>query len=51
MKKVTKKKLALTKQSVRVLAGDNLANVVGGWVKPPLTWTCTNTCEASICKC
>jgi hypothetical protein len=40
MKKLTKKKLALTKQSVRVLVQDDLANVAGGWIQPPITWSC-----------
>jgi hypothetical protein len=52
MKKVTKKKLALTKQSVRVLLGDDLANVVGGWIKPPITWSCPQpTAQSCAAKC
>jgi hypothetical protein len=51
MKKITKKKLALTKQSVRVLVEDDLATVAGGWVNPPITWTCSQTCNRSVCPC
>jgi hypothetical protein len=50
MKKLTKKKLALTKQSVRVLVRDDLANVAGGWIQPPITLSCPQptqvTCAA-----
>ena len=40
MKKPDKKKLALHAQTIRTLNGDDLANVVGGWLRPPITWSC-----------
>lgn len=34
------KKLSVNKQSIRVLAGEELIQVDGGWIRPPLTWSC-----------
>jgi hypothetical protein len=34
------KKLAVTRQTIRVLAGEDLAGVAGGWIRPPITWSC-----------
>ena len=39
MKKPSKK-LNLNKQEIRVLGGENLAGVVGGWIRPPISWSC-----------
>jgi hypothetical protein len=34
------KKLSLNKTTIRVLAGDDLAQAAGGWIRPPITWSC-----------
>lgn len=36
----TIKKLRLNKQQVRVLAAEDLAQAAGGWIRPPITWSC-----------
>ncbi|HMG23453.1 MAG TPA: class I lanthipeptide [Kofleriaceae bacterium] len=33
-------KLVLNKQTIRALATDELAAVGGGWIRPPITWSC-----------
>jgi hypothetical protein len=38
--KNTIKRLRLNKQQVRVLAADDLAQAAGGWIRPPITWSC-----------
>ncbi|HEX3766354.1 MAG TPA: hypothetical protein VHW23_47000 [Kofleriaceae bacterium] len=32
--------LRLNKQQIRVLVTDELAQAHGGWIRPPLTWSC-----------
>ncbi|HZJ65558.1 MAG TPA: hypothetical protein VFD36_18745 [Kofleriaceae bacterium] len=34
------KKLSVNKQTLRVLGGDELTGVAGGWIRPPITWSC-----------
>jgi hypothetical protein len=46
--KNTIKKLRLGKQQVRVLVTDDLAEVAGGWIRPPLTWSCPQP-SGSVC--
>lgn len=38
--KKTSKKLVVNKHTIRVLSADTLAHVVGGWIRPPITWSC-----------
>jgi hypothetical protein len=38
--KNTIKKLRLHKQQVRVLVAEDLAQANGGWIRPPITWSC-----------
>jgi hypothetical protein len=33
-------KLNLNKQMIRVLAAPELTCAAGGWIRPPLTWSC-----------
>lgn len=33
-------KLSLNKQMIRVLAAPELTYAAGGWIRPPLTWSC-----------
>jgi hypothetical protein len=35
-----KKSLRLNKESLRVLATDDLGKVNGGWIRPPISWSC-----------
>jgi hypothetical protein len=39
MKKPSKK-LSVNKQTIRALAADDLALAAGGWIRPPITWSC-----------
>lgn len=34
------KKLTVNKQTIRVLGGQDLEGVGGGWIRPPITWSC-----------
>lgn len=34
------KKLNVNKQTIRVLGGEDLTDVHGGWIRPPITWSC-----------
>ena len=34
------KKLQLNKQTLRVVGFDELGQAAGGWIRPPLTWSC-----------
>jgi hypothetical protein len=38
--KKSNNKLVVNKQTIRVLAKDALADVAGGWIRPPITWSC-----------
>jgi len=42
------KKLALTTQTIQVVRLDELAHVAGGWIRPPITWSCPQP-SASDC--
>jgi hypothetical protein len=43
------KKLALTKQTIRVLASTELNNVAGGWIRPPITVSCPQPSASGCC--
>lgn len=43
------KKLQLNKQQIRVLSPDDLNEVVGGWIRPPLTWSCPQPSASGCC--
>jgi hypothetical protein len=47
--KNTIKKLRLNKQQVRVLVADDLAQAAGGWIRPPLTWSCPQPSGSECC--
>jgi len=49
MKKLAPKKLALSTQSIRVLVDRDLAGVAGGWVRPPITWSCPQPSASECC--
>lgn len=38
--KKSSNKLSVNKQTLRVLAGNELELVDGGWIRPPITWSC-----------
>lgn len=46
--KIKQQKLRLHKQQVRVLVTDDLAQAAGGWIRPPLTWSCPQP-SGSVC--
>ncbi len=33
-------KLSLNQQTIRTLASSDLALAAGGWIRPPITWSC-----------
>jgi hypothetical protein len=33
-------KLSLNKQTIRVLSAPQLTLAAGGWIRPPITWSC-----------
>jgi hypothetical protein len=47
--KNTLKKLRLNKQQVRVLVADDLAQAIGGWIRPPITWSCPQPSASGCC--
>jgi hypothetical protein len=47
--KNTVKKLRLNKQQVRVLVAEDLTRAAGGWIRPPLTWSCPQPSASECC--
>jgi hypothetical protein len=47
--KNTIKKLRLNKQQVRVLVAEDLARAAGGWIRPPLSWSCPQPSGSECC--
>ena len=47
--KNTIKKLRLHKQQVRVLVAEDLAQANGGWIRPPITWSCPQPSASGCC--
>src|SRR6185503_3598305 len=45
--KKSPKKLSMNKQTLRVLVGDELADVAGGWLRPPISWSCPQPAPSS----
>lgn len=35
-----KKRLVLKQESIRMLETKDLGKIAGGWIRPPLTWSC-----------
>lgn len=48
MKKAIKK-LQLRKQTVRAVGFDELTEVAGGWLRPPLSWSCPQPSQSACC--
>lgn len=44
------KKLSVNKQTIRVLGGQDLEGVAGGWIRPKITWSCPQP-SASSANC
>jgi hypothetical protein len=34
------KKLTVNKSTIRVLVTSDLPQAAGGWIRPPISWTC-----------
>ena len=34
------KAIVLNKQTIRVLVAEELARAAGGWIRPPISWSC-----------
>ncbi len=47
--KKTIKKLHLNKQQIRVLVPGELGEAAGGWVRPPITWSCPQPSASECC--
>jgi hypothetical protein len=45
--KKSSRKLNVNKQTLRVLVGDELADVAGGWLRPPISWSCPQPAPSS----
>ncbi|MGH9884706.1 MAG: hypothetical protein ACREBE_04220 [bacterium] len=41
------KKLNVTKQTIRMLGGEDLVEAHGGWIRPPITWSCPQPAPSS----
>jgi hypothetical protein len=48
MKKAIKK-LNLNRQTIRVIATDELAQAAGGWIRPPISWSCPQPSQSACC--
>lgn len=48
MKNVVKK-LRVHQQTIRVLAGAELSHAAGGWIRPPITWSCPQPSQSACC--
>jgi hypothetical protein len=46
MKKPSKK-LTVNRQTIRVLGGEDLTVVAGGWIRPPISWSCPQPAPSS----
>lgn len=42
-------KLRLNKQQIRVLATGELTQAAGGWIRPPLSWSCPQPSVSECC--
>lgn len=47
--KNTLEKLRLNKQQVRVLVAGDLTLAAGGWIRPPITWSCPQPAASGGC--
>ena len=48
MKKAVRK-LPLNKQTIRVLVTDDLTQAAGGWIRPPISWSCPQPSLSGCC--
>jgi len=44
-------KLELNKETVKDLPANDMKNVKGGWIRPPISWTCPQPTEYGTCRC
>lgn len=40
-------KLTVNKQTIRALLTEELTGVAGGWIRPPLSWSCPQPAPSS----
>lgn len=38
--KKSSRKLVVNMQTIRTLGTEELADAVGGWIRPPISWSC-----------
>ena len=43
------RKLVLRKETLRQLTTDELKQVAGGWIRPPLSWSCPQPSMSACC--
>ena len=44
-----KKRLKLDRESIRILDANDLERVGGGWIRPPITWSCPPPSASACC--
>jgi hypothetical protein len=48
MKKAARK-LGIRKQTIRFIVTEELAQANGGWIRPPITWSCPQPSASGCC--
>jgi len=43
------RKLALRKETLRQLTASELKQAAGGWIRPPLSWSCPQPSASECC--
>jgi hypothetical protein len=43
------RKLVLRKETLRQLTPDELKQAAGGWIRPPLSWSCPQPSASECC--
>ena len=43
------RKLVLRKETLRQLTPGELKQVAGGWIRPPLSWSCPQPSQSGCC--
>jgi hypothetical protein len=44
------KKLNVSRQTVRLLAIDEIGAAIGGWIRPPISWSCPQPSVSDGCS-
>ena len=49
--RVNVEKLKLNKETVQDLPTGEMKDVKGGWIRPPISWTCPQPSQYGTCGC